>query len=291
MGRWRVRIVVGAMLGLIPLRRLLCAGLCGILSVAAEPALEISVWEKMSVYQSAEAERELERLPEASTQHAVRERDFCAAVVHLDQQPLSESRLDDVEKRLQALIEVEGNDEIARASRYLLGRIAQIFRAEPDILQAAEYFRGLVEQPGPGIWGEQARLKLTVLTLYALPIKTPAERLALVESYAVAARDPIAVRDIHRLVARAILFYNLLPERALKHLLQADEIGGLSGTQAADQLVQIGELAWDEGKEEMAAHYYDRLSKEYPRDPRIFTMQQRLAGKPTPARGEVVNGR
>ena len=279
------------MLGLIPLRRLLCAGLCGILSVAAEPAPEISVWEKVSVYQSAEAERALGLLPEASNQQAVRERDFCAAVVHLDQQPLSESRLDDVEKRLQALIEVEGNDEIARASRYLLGRIAQIFRAKPDVLQAAEYFRGLVEQPGPGIWGEQARLKLTVLTLYALPIKTPAERIELVESYAVAARDPIAVRDIHRLVARAILFYNLLPERALKHLLEADEIGGLRGTQAADQLVQIGELAWDEGKEEMAAHYYDRLSKEYPRDPRIFTMQQRLAGKPTPSRGEVVNGR
>ena len=274
----------------MPPVRLLCLVLYGLLPVSAQPTAEVAVWEKLSVYLSAEAERELEELPEATDPSAMRERDFCAAVVHLDQQPLSESRLDDVEQRFQALLAVEDNDEIARASRYLLGRIAQVFRARPDVERAAKYFRGLAEQPGPGIWDEQARLKLTLLTLYVLPIGTPSERIELAEAYAAAARDPIAVRDMHRLVARAILFYNLPPDRALEHLLEADKIGGLRGSQAADQLVQIGELAWDEGKAEMAAHYYERLQEEYPRDPRIFTMQQRLAGEPTPTRGEVVNG-
>ena len=288
-GRW-LHIVSG-MPRLMPLGRLLCVVLCGLWSVSAQPTAEVAVWEKLSVYLSAEAERELEELPEATDPFAMRERDFCAAVVHLDQQPLSESRLDDVEQRFQALLAVEDNDEIARASRYLLGRIAQVFRARPDVARAAKYYRGLVEQPGPGEWEEQARLKLTLLTLYVLPIKTPAERIALAENYAAAAHDSIAVRDMHRLVARAILFYNFPPDRALEHLLQADKIGGLRGTQAADQLVQIGELAWDEGEAEMAAHYYERLQQEYPRDPRIFTMQQRLAGEPTPSRGEVVNGR
>jgi hypothetical protein len=283
--------IVCEMPRLIPLGRLLCVGVCGILSASANTTPEVAIWGKLSVYQSAEAERELGKLPEASDREAIRERDFCAAVVHLDQQPLSESRLDVVAQRFIALLEVEDNDEIARASRYLLGRIAQIFRAKPDAVKAAEYFRGLVEQPGPGIWDEQARLKLTLLTLYVLPIRTPSERIQLAETYAAAARDPIAVRDMHRLVARAILFYNIPPERALEHLLQADKIGGLMGTQAADQLVQIGELAWDEGKAEMAAQYYERLQNDYPRDPRIFTMQQRLAGEPTPSRGEVVNGR
>jgi tetratricopeptide (TPR) repeat protein len=285
-----LRIVCG-MPRLIPIGRLLCAVLLGILSGSAHSSPEISVWEKVSVYQSAIAELELDDLPEPIDEQAMRERDFSAAVVHLDQQPLSESRLDAVEKRFVALIEAEGNDEIARASRYLLGRIAQLFRAKPDVAKAADYFRGLVEQPGPGIWSEQARLKLTLLTLYVLPIRTPSERLKLAENYLEAARDPIAVRDMHRLLARAILFYNFPPKRALEHLLAADKIGGLVGTQASSQLVQIGELAWDEGDEELAAHYYERLAKEYPRDPRIFTMQQRLAGEPTPGRGEVVNGR
>lgn len=263
----------------------------GILAVSATPTAEIAIWERLSVYQSAEAERELKQLPKASSLQAIRERDFCAAVVHLDQQPLSELRLDAVEQRFITLLEAEDNDEIARASRFLIGRIAQVFRAKPDAVKAAKYFRGLAEQPGPGIWDEQARLKLTLLTLYVLPIRTPSERIELAETYAAAARDPTAVRDMHRLVARAILFYNIPPARALEHLLQADKIGGLMGTQAADQLVQIGELAWDEGKTELAAHYYERLQKEYPRDPRIFTMQQRLAGEPTPTRGEAINGR
>ncbi len=280
-----------AMPRLLPLGRLLCVGLCSVLSGAAQTQAEISVWEKLSVYQSAVAEQALEDLPSPENAAAQRERDFCAAVVHLDQQPLSESRLDDVEQRFQALLAVEDNDEIARASRYLLGRIAQVFRARPDVTHAADYFRGLAEQPGPGIWGEQARLKLTILTLYVLPIRTPAERLELAEGYAVAAHDPIVLRDMHRLLARAILFYNFPSKGALEHLLAADKIGGLVGTQAASQLVQIGELAWDEGDEKLAAHFYERLSKEYPRDPRIFVMQQRLAGEPTPGRGEVVNGR
>lgn len=261
------------------------------MSTLAQPSAEVAVWEKLSIYLSAEAERDLQQLPDVSDPAAIRERDFCAAVVHLDQQPLSESRLDEAEKRFQALLAVEDNDEIARASRYLLGRIAQVFRAQPDVRLAAKYFRGLVEQPGPGEWEEQARLKLAVLTLYALPIKTPAERIAMAETYASAARDPLTVRDMHRLLARAILFYNFPPESALEHLLAADKIGGLSGTQGADQLVQIGELAWDAGRKDLTAQYYDRLQNEYPRDPRIFIMQERLAGRPTPTRGEVINGR
>lgn len=276
---------------LLPLGRVLGVGLCSLAVAWAQPHSEVAVWKKLAIYLSAEADRELEELPKVADAQEKRERDFCAAVVHLDQQPLSESRLNEVEQRLQALLAAEDNDEIARASRYLLGRIAQVFRATPDVAIAAEYFRGLVEQPGPGEWEEQARLKLTLLTLYALPIKTPAERLALAESYAKAARDPLAVRDMHRLLARAILFYNLPAAKALEHLLAADKIGGLSGTQGADQLIQIGELAWDEGKVEMAAHFYERLEKEYPRDPRIFTMQERLAGRPTPIRGEAVNDR
>ena len=290
MSWWRLRIVF-EMPRLIRFGRLLCVGLSGILSAWANPTPEVAIWEKISVYQSAVAELELDDLPSPENPAAQRERDFCAAVVHLDQQPLSESRLNEVEKRFVALVEAEGNDEIARASRYLLGRIAQVFRATPDALKASGYFRGLAEQHGPGIWGEQARMKLTLLTLYVLPIRTPSERLKLAETYTLAARDPIAVRDMHRLLARAILFYNFPPRSALEHLLQADKIGGLVGTQAASQLVKIGELAWDEGDEELAAHYYERLSKEYPRDPRIFVMQQRLAGEPTPGRGEVVNGR
>lgn len=259
--------------------------------VAAEPSPDVAVWEQVSLYLSREADQAVRKLPEASDAQERRERDFCAAVVYLDQQPLSESRLDEADRRLQQLVAAEGNDAIARASRYLLGRIAQIYRAEPAVELAAKHFRGLVDEPGPGEWEELARVKLALLTLYVLPAKNPAERINQVETFVPEARDPLAVRDLHRLIARATLFYNLDPKQALAHLLKADEIGGLAGALGADQLVQIGELAWDAGEEELAAKYYVRLREEYPRDPRIFVMNERLAGHPYPHRGEEINGR
>ncbi len=76
--------------------------------------------------------------------------------------------------------------------------------------------------------------------------------------------DPVTQRDLHRLIARAGMFFNFPPELALQHLLIADEFGGLQGTLGADQLVQIGELAIDQRQPELSAHYYERLREEYP---------------------------
>lgn len=263
--------------------------LCGSLP-AAEPPTE--VWRKVASYLSKEAQIELADLPVPTDASAQREHDFCAAVVLLDQQPLTEARLDEVEKQLKALLSVEDNDEIGRAARFLLGRIAQLYRANADAVRAAEYFRGLVTQPGPGRWADAARIKLAVLILYALPdMGNGATRIATVEAMLPEAKDPIIVRDLHRLAARAIMFYNLPPEPALRHLLAADEFGGLSGALGADQLVQIGELAWDVGDVELSKRYYERLRAEYPRDPRIYVMDQRNVGNPVPKRSEELHGR
>lgn len=270
------------------LRWLLGVGLTGSLMAGAE----VEVWRQVATYLSKEAQSQLSELSAATGPAAQRERDFCMAVVQLDQQPLTEVRLDDVERRLQQLVATEDNDEIGRAARFLLGRIAQLYRASPDVARAAEYFQGLVEQAGPGRWGEAARIKLAVLRAYALPETGDASaRVTAVETLLPAARDPVIVRDLHRIAARAIMFYNLPPAAALRHLRAADEIGGLSGTLGADQLVQIGELAWDTGDEALARRYYERLRTEYPRDPRIYLMDQRTAGHPVPHRSEALHGR
>lgn len=273
------------------LRFLLGCCLFGVQQAGAFEGGELEVWRKVAAYLSKEARIQLQELPTPTDAAGQRERAFCAAVVNLDQQPLSESRLDEVEAQLKALLAENDNDETGRAARFLLGRIAQIYRAKSDLGQAANYFRSLVEQPGPGRWADAARVKLAVLTLYALPGGSPSERIAWVEAQLPKTQDPITLRDLHRLAARAVMFYNLAPEKALKHLLAADEFGGLSGTPGADQLVQIGELAWDAGQVELAAKYYERLRVEYPRDPRIYLMDQRRAGEPVPHRPEDLHGR
>lgn len=259
--------------------------------VLAEVPNEVGVWQKMSTYLTKEALIELKDLPDPKDAASQRERDFCAAVVTLDQQPLSESRLDDVDSRLKALLDEGMEDEIDSASRYLLGRIAQLYRADPDVPLAVSYYRDLIKRPGPGHYADIARVKLAVLLLYAVHTEDAVERINQAEQLLPGTNDRLAVRDLHRILARGIMFYNLPPEGALKHLLAADKIGGLVGTLGADQLVQIGELAWDTGDEELANKYYERLRDEYPRDPRIFLMDQRNAGNPVPQRGEKINGR
>lgn len=258
---------------------------------AGKPSLT-DIWEQVAQYSSKEAAWALRDLPPAPNAASQRERDFCAAVVLLDQQPLSETRLDEAGQRFQALLAAGSPDDaIARASLYLLGRIAQIYRAAPDIEQAADHYRRLLRLPHPGHWAELARVKLAVLELYALPAGDPAERLAAVNGLLAGAQTDMARRDLHRLAARGIMFYNLAPADALNHLLAADAIGGLTGTPAADQLVQIGELAWDTGQVDLAKRYYERLHREFPRDVRGYLMDQRLAGAPVPARGKELHGR
>jgi len=251
----------------------------------------LGVWEKVSTYLTKEAWLELKNLPTPQDSTGQREYDFCAAVVELAQQPLSETRLDDVELRLKVLRGAGLDDEIDGASRYILGRIAQIYRTTPDVTLAADYYRELIQREGPGHWSDIARVKLAVLILYALPAANITERIEQTESLIPSATDPLVARDLHRVVGRAMLFYNMSPAVALQHLLAADEIGGLTGTLGADQLVQIGELAWDTGDEELAIKYYQRLSDEYPRDPRYFLMDQRIAGNPVPKRSERLHGR
>lgn len=257
--------------------------------VTASPE-DASVWRKVSLYLTKESWQELRKLPEPSTANQ-RARDFCQAVVRLDQQPLSESRLDDVEQRLQALLAAGGDDEITGASRYLLGRIAQIYREQPDVAAAARYYQMLADNPGPGDWGGLARVKLAVLKLYALPAGSKRARIDAVEALIPGATNPIIVRDLHRLVARGVMFFNLPPREALEHLQAADQIGGLTGTLGADQLVQLGELAWDVGDDKLSAHYYDRLREEYPRDARVYLSDRRQSGEPVPQRREAIHGR
>ena len=254
------------MLFFTPLRWLAFWGstFVGTFTLTAGIQTEVSVWQKVSTYLTKEALLELKDLPEPSDVAEQRERDFCAAVVTLDQQPLSESRLDEVEWRLQALLASRGDDEIAHASRYLLGRMAQIYRGTPQMEAAAAYYRAVLDSGKTDEWTKLARVKLAVLELYVLPPESRQARIDAVLALIDDADDPVTLRDLHRLIARAGMFFNFPPELALQHLLIADEFGGLQGTLGADQLVQIGELAIDQRQPELSAHYYERLREEYP---------------------------
>jgi len=251
---------------------------------------EIAIWHQVATYLSQEAMVELSDLPKPRDATGQRERDFCAAVVLLDQQPITEGRLDEVERQLNALLAISQGDDIGRACRFLLGRIAQIFRGEPDLKRATEFYRALINESADDHWSDLARVKLAMLELYALPAPNPTTRIAAVEALIPGVTERVTLRDLHRLAARGVMFYELDPARALEHLLAADAIGGLRGTPAADQVVQIGNLAWELGRRDLADTYRERLRTDFPRDPRIYHLDRRFAGLPVPVRHKEEHG-
>jgi len=244
-----------------------------------------AVWRQVTAFFAKEAMWALEALPptpEAATQ---RERDFCHAVILLDLQPLTESRLDDAEQRFHRLRAARNDDEIAVAAGYLLARSRQLYRQRPDHAEAARLYRETMAHPRGGPWAELARVKLALLELYVLPAVNPSARIAAARTLLTGAGEDFTRRDLHRLIARATLFYDLDPAGALADLLAAEAIGGLQGEPHADQLVQLTELAWEFGRTAEAARFHARLVAEHPRDVRAWGLAEKLAGRPAPARG------
>ena len=267
----------------IPLLSLLCFAVSSPAgSLHAQEHAELEVWQMISTYLTKEAEIALGELPEPSNAAAQREREFCAVVVQLSQQTVTEARIEDVERRLGALVAANNQDDIGRASLYLLGRVAQVFRATPDNALAATYYRQLIAMPDNDHWANLDRVKLALLEIYMLPAESPADRIAAVESLIPGVHDRITLRDLHRLAARGLMFYELDPARALEHLLTSDSIGGLRGMPAADQVVQIANLAWELGRKELSNTFREKLRDQYPRDARIYLLDQRAAGEPVP---------
>lgn len=267
----------------IPLLSLLClAVLAPSDSLHAQEHPEVEIWQMLSTYLTKEAEIALGELPVPSDAAAQREREFCAVVVQLSQQTVTEARIEDVERRLSALVAANTHDDNGRASLYLLGRVAQVFRAIPDNALAAAHYRQLIALPDNDHWANLARVKLALLEIYMLPAESPADRIAAAEALIPGVHDRITLRDLHRLAARGLLFYELDPARALEHLLVSDSIGGLRGMPAADQVVQIANLAWELGRKELSNTFREKLRDQYPRDARIYLLDQRAAGEVVP---------
>jgi hypothetical protein len=259
---------------------LMLLGLAVVTPVAAAP--DSDVWRMVSTYLIKEAEIALDDLPAPADPANAREREFCTAVVALSQQTVTEARIAEVERRLTALHDAQADDEIGRASLFLLGRIAQVFRAVPDNDRAADCYRRLLTGEVTDHWADLARVKLALLDIYVLPAAAPAARIAAVESLLTGVTDPVTRRDLHRLAARGLMFYGLDPARTLEHLLASESIGGLRGMPAADQVVQICNVAWQLGRHEVSDTFREKLRRDYPRDPRIYLLDQRAAGQPVP---------
>jgi hypothetical protein len=120
------------------------------------------------------------------------------------------------------------------------------------------------------------RLAILLLCTEAGPAGAAA-RVAAAEQLLPFARSPLAVTELHLVIADAVFHYRLPEALALPHLLAAARAGAMDVPTRGDTLVQIGELSRIAGDAAQAAASYRMFLADFPRDSRQFAVRQKLA--------------
>lgn len=230
------------------------------------------MWELIGGHLASDAAAGLQKAPVAGS----REWQLADATSRLEQMPLTESRLAAAAGIFEKL--AQGDDEVAAAAGYMLGRYYQVHQLQPDPMRAAEQFTALAARQPSSSWAQMGLVKLAMLQLYVLPQPGgPTARIATAEALLLRVTDPGLKRDLHLVIGRAMHFYlRPLPE-VLAHLVAAD------GDQPGDELwrselhVQIAELARRDGQLDLAQKYFERFIERNNVDPRAYDARNKLA--------------
>ena len=254
-------------------RRLLLLGLAGAWTVGRAAEADVTAaWELVGRHLANDALAELQ----AGREQGSREAAFAEAVVRMDSQPVTEPGLKQVEARLAEL--ARGDDEIAAASAYLIGRLYQAHFFTPDYARAAQAYERLAAKHPGSYWAQLGLVKLALLRVFLLPEPAePAARIAAAESLLPRIHQLELQRDAHIVIGRAGLFHGQPLDAVLAHLVEADRIGGLAMLKRGELQIQIGELSRRAGHWEQARIYFQRFIDENDVDGRVHTVKMKLA--------------
>lgn len=260
-----------------PLSKDLMAVIMGILVAAVSYGQEDAVkgWESAATFFPNESMMVFQRLG-GDQIDGPREARFGYAVSLLSSTPSTEQKLNDAEVVFEDLA-ASGEDHFALGSRYLLGRLYQIYRSPSDPTRAAEQFRQLVALNRDSRWGQMALTKLTMVVVFALPdAGEPEQRIQAGRELLDLAITPDAQRDINMILASAHFHYDLEPTGALPFLLAAEEGGYLDVGTRSDVLVRIGELLVLAGRTDEAIVYYQRFVDDFYGAARRYAVEQKI---------------
>jgi tetratricopeptide (TPR) repeat protein len=196
----------------------------------------------------------------------------------LNLQPRTVGNINRARAMLEGIRAENRNDEDGIASTYHLARLLQLHLAEPDLTGAAQLYRELMNNhPGHPL-SQQAVVKLAITSIFAeLDPAAQAKAAESMEGELDALVLPSAERDLCLALGQYYLRWADQPERALTFLLRARKTGSMVRTNAlGDLLMQIGELARELGKDELAREHYRLFLEAHPRDARAYLARQRL---------------
>jgi len=232
-------------------------------------------WEKSATFFPNDAMSRFQNLG-GDQETGSREARFGYAVALLSAVPSTEYRLDKAEGIFEYLAE-SGDDDFGLGSRFLLGRLAQIYRSPSDPAEAARQFRLLIDRHLNTRWGQMSLVKLGMVLIYAMPDGgSPEERIAMGKELLEMATSRDARRDLNLIIASAHFHYDLDPTGAVEFLIDAEEEGDLDIGTRSDVLIRIGELLVLSGRPDDAIVYYQRFVDNFYGAARRYAVQQKI---------------
>lgn len=208
-----------------------------------------------------------------------REAQLGLAMAQCNRAPITASSLDQAREQFERL--ASGDDEISHAARYFLGRLQQLHPLSPDVTAAARRYEQLVATGADDRWCRLALVKLAVLRLTG---SASPESIAAVEPMLTRTADPVTRRDLHLVISEVRLHRGMIDATTFAHLQAALDEPTLPADLRADLLIQTARVALQLSDQAMARAHYERFIREFPKDRRLFTIQQALAhlGEPFP---------
>lgn len=212
---------------------------------------------------------------------------FTRAVLLFNRQPRTETDMAQAIELLSGLADHGKTAEVrARSLYFWAGAEALRSRDEPPVAALHLYERLWREYPGE-TYGQRALVQRLLLTFYTSePRKIILARCAEIVRQAEALTDEVVRSQFHQVAARGYLHLGGEEARALEHLLKVSELGVARREAWGDVQVSIGQLAAELGRPGLAREHYQEFLREFPRDPRAYTIKARLAAMPADGRSD-----
>lgn len=232
-------------------------------------------WDKIALGLFNEADGVFEEIAAKSTGEEARLALYGRAVALLNIQPRTQGNIEKSQQLFESIYRAETLDDLGLAARFMQARIAQIHLLPVNKERAEQIYTELsAGRPNHPIT-QRAKVKLTLLRIYATGIDEAERRNRFVEgeerATGLSELGPRA--QIYLLLAETAQRLGYGTETELKHLLSAESAGIVKLRLRADVLVRIGDLARISGDEEMARAHYKVFLKDYPRTDRRTTVE------------------
>lgn len=232
-------------------------------------------WDQLALGLFNEADAKFEGLAAKSTGEAARQALYGEALALLNVQPRTQDNIEKSQQLFESISQARAMDDLALAARFMQARIAQIHIMPVNRERAEQIYSELSAGRSNHAITQRAKIKLTLLRIYATGIDDTERRSRFIEgeerAMSLSESGPLA--QMHLLLAEAAQRLDYGNEIELKHLLSAEKAGIVKLRLRADVLVRIGNLARISGRDEMARVHYKTFLKENPRTNRRTTVE------------------